>query len=88
MADLRSARTTAEPASRMPAAIWSMISSGGSPRGLSEVRKTRSARSSATRPMRGRFPLSRSPPQPKRQRSLPRVNSRAVRRTVSRPAGV
>src|SRR5207245_2746606 len=53
------------PASRTPTMISSMIPSGRSDRGLSEVTQTRSARRAAMPPMIGRFPRSRSPPQPK-----------------------
>ena len=45
--------------------ISSMMASGSSLRGLSEVTTARSARREATSPISGRLPRSRSPPQPK-----------------------
>ena len=57
-------RLAAPPARRTPATISSMIASGRSERGLSEVTHTRSHRRAAIAPMIGRLPRSRSPPQP------------------------
>ena len=55
------------PARRTPPTMSSMICRGSSPRGLSEVITTRSASAAATRPICGRLPRSRSPPQPNTQ---------------------
>ena len=44
--------------------LGSMMATGSSDRGLSEVRTTTSASSVATAPISGRLPWSRSPPQP------------------------
>ena len=60
----------AEP-SPIPATTSSMMASGSSVRGLSEVTNDRSANRAATAPMWGRFPVSRSPPAPKRTRRRP-----------------
>ena len=48
-----------------------MIAPGSSVRGLSEVTTATSASSAAIRPMSGRLPLSRSPPQPNTTTSRP-----------------
>ena len=58
------------PISRAPGApfrISARIAAGSSERGLSSVTMTTSAFSTAMRPMSGRLPRSRSPPQPKTQ---------------------
>ena len=47
-----------------PARIARRIAAGSSLRGLSSVTNTRSARAAAMRPISGRLPGSRSPPQP------------------------
>ena len=72
----------------MPARISSMIARGSSLRGLSEVTIGTSESSAAIRPISGRLPRSRSPPQPKTQMSRPVVSSRAVRRTFASESGV
>ena len=65
-----------------------MIASGSSLRGLSEVTIATSASSVAIRPISGRLPRSRSPPQPKTQITRFCARSRAVRRTFSSESGV
>ena len=55
-----------------PAMISARMAAGSSERGLSSVTMTISALSAAMRPISGRLPRSRSPPQPKTQTSLPR----------------
>ena len=71
-----------------PSRISSMIASGLSLRGLSDVMTTLSARRVATSPMSGRLPRSRSPPQPKTQCSRPAVIARASVRTFSSASAV
>ena len=66
-----------------------MIACGSSLRGLSEVTIATSESSVAIRPISGRLPRSRSPPQPKTVISrLPSVSSRAVRSTFSSAPGL
>ena len=69
----RRARGRARPPARrrIPARISSMIACGSSLRGLSEVTIATSASSVAIRPISGRLPRSRSPPQPKTQITRP-----------------
>lgn len=88
MARARSGSTTMVVLSGMPVRISSMMASGSSVRGLSEVTMARSAREAAMDPMMGRLVRSLSPPQPNTARSLPRVKARAFLRTVSRASGV
>src|SRR6185312_4588768 len=59
-----SSTTNVAPVSRTPGRASLMISIGSSLRGLSLVTMTRSLSAPATRPIFGRFVLSRSPPQP------------------------
>ena len=66
--------------STMPRLMSSMICSGFSDRGLSEVTTTRSLRRAATAPISGRFVLSRSPPQPNTVITRPEASGRAVSR--------
>ncbi len=54
-----------------PCLISSTIAKGDSERGLSSVITSLSASFSATLPIKGRFPLSLSPPQPNTHQSLP-----------------
>ena len=86
----RRARGRARPRARAstPARISSMIASGSSLRGLSEVTIATSASSEAIRPISGRLPRSRSPPQPKTQITRPVASSRAVRSTFSSASGL
>ena len=72
----------------VPARISSMIASGSSERGLSEVTTTRSASATAAFPISGRFARSRSPPAPKTTCTRPSVSSRAARSTLSSASGV
>ena len=65
-----------------------MIASGSSVRGLSLVTMTKSAFWPAMRPIFGRLPRSRSPPQPKRNTSRAGANSRTVVRMLSMASGV
>jgi len=65
-----------------------MISRGSSVLGLSEVTKIRSARFCATFAIRGRFVLSRSPPQPKTTISLFLQSGFSVSRTFFRASSV
>ena len=62
----------------MPRLISSMICSGSSLRGLSEVMTTRSLSRAATAPISGRLLRSRSPPQPNTVMSRPVASGRAV----------
>ena len=62
----------------VPARMSATIRAGSSVRGLSSVRTMSSASSAAIRPMSGRFPASRSPPQPNTTRSCPRQCNRAA----------
>ena len=69
----------------------SMMAVGSSERGLSEVSTTTSARRSATAPISGRFPGSRSPPHPNRQTTRPLWRGRgrpSTRREAGRRMGV
>ncbi len=72
----------------MPARISSTMSLGSSERGLSDVTIATSASSSAMRPMIGRLPRSRSPPQPNTHTTRRDAISRAARRTFSSESGV
>ena len=69
----RRGRARPRPRASTPARISSMIAAGSSLRGLSEVTIARSASSAAIRPISGRLPRSRSPPQPKTQITRPVV---------------
>ena len=62
----------------MPRRISSMIRSGSSLRGLSDVTITRSLNRAATAPISGRFVRSRSPPQPNTVTMRPVASGRAV----------
>ena len=68
----RRARPRACGEAGMPATISSMIASGGSERGLSDVISATSASRAAISPMIGRLPRSRSPPAPTTTISRPR----------------
>ena len=72
----------------IPCSMSSMMAPGSSVRGLSEVAIARSAASAAIRPMSGRLPLSRSPPQPNTTMSRPRVSGRSVASARSSASGV
>ena len=65
-----------------PATISSMIASGSSVRGLSEVMTARSASRAPMPPMSGRLPRSRSPPQPNTTSTRPSVTARAALQRV------
>ena len=72
-----------------PATMSSMIASGFSVRGLSEVTTVRSASAPASAAMIGRLPRSRSPPQPKSTIRRPGVSGRsALQRPLQRVGGV
>ena len=64
------------------------IAAGSSERGLSSVTMTRSARRAATSPMSGRFPASRSPPQPNTTMRLPRTKGRSALSALSSASGL
>ena len=74
--------------SGMPAAIWLMMERGSSLLGLSEVTMQASDRRAAAAPIRGRFPLSRSPPQPNTVIRRREHSSLSVLQTFSRASGV
>ena len=65
-----------------------MIAPGSSFRGLSEVTTTTSERSAAIRPISGRFPRSRFPPQPNTVMRRASASPRSVVSTRSIPSGV
>ena len=71
MAVPRSSMMVAAAGRVKPARMSANIASGDSVRGLSLVITAVSARRSAMRPMIGRFPASRSPPQPNTHQSRP-----------------
>ena len=74
---------------RQPSTIASMIRTGSSDRGLSDVMTVTSASRPATPPISGRFPASRSPPHPNTTMTLaPGASSLAVAIAVSSAAGV
>ena len=56
--------------------------------GLSSVTMTMSALSAAMRPMIGRLPLSRSPPQPKTQMRRPEAKGRSASSAAARASGL
>ena len=73
----------------IPASTSSMMASGSSSRGLSDVRNARSLSCAAAAPISGRLARSRFPPQPKTQSTRPdRRQARASPSTTSSPAGV
>ena len=73
----------------MPRLISSMIFSGSSLRGLSEVTITRSLSRAATAPISGRLVRSRSPPQPKTVMIRPgRQRPRGLEQILQRVVGV
>ena len=82
----RSGSTSGSPV--IPARISSMIACGSSLRGLSEVTIATSESSVAIRPISGRLPRSRSPPQPKTVIRRPRrpARARCAGRSRARPA--
>ena len=65
-----------------------MILCGFSVRGLSEVTMIRSAKSSATRAILGRFVRSLSPPQPKTTMVRPSLTASSERRTLASASSV
>ncbi len=72
----------------IPCTMSMSISLGRSVRGLSDVKKTRSAQEAAASAMRGRLPLSLSPPQPATTTSLPDVRFLRFCSTFARASGV
>ena len=79
------------PISRAPGAaakICARIAAGESLLGLSSVTITMLAFSLAMRPMIGRLPVSRSPPQPSTQMSLPGANGRSASSAAARASGL
>ena len=72
----------------MPRLISSMMRSGSSERGLSEVMTTRSLSRAATAPISGRLVRSRSPPQPNTVITRPGASGRAVSSRFFRASSV
>ncbi len=70
--------------SNSPAMMSLIMSIGSSLRGLSSVITILSAYSSAAAPIRGRLPLSRSPPQPNTHHNCPLQCKRAAAKAFLR----